>query len=606
MRARTALGTMLAMGLLWGCSSSSGMGGNPGTTGTSSGTSSGTSTTGSGTSTGGTLSVVTLTTDSDCTISTPTEWPAAIYVINCGNYLEVDAALTIDKGTIVKFDAGNYVNVSASGTLIATGTAADPIVFTSIKDDSWGGDTNGDGNATSPAPGDWVGIRLNGTNSSSFDYTGFYYSGGSSAALTGSSAGTVSVTNSVFAHNQPTTAAITQPPALDLSNAPSGTVVTGNTFYDNTVPLAINGLFSIDDSNSFDNSAADPSNPQPNQYNGIVFNTGPNIDGNVSWGATKVPFVVYSSYLQIDSTGSLTLSDGVIVKFGAGAYMAVAGTIGSVGTNGISFTSLKDDARGGDTNGDGSATSPASGDWNGVRLESSTGANFTKTSFTYAGGGDAAALDEGNSTATVKNCVFAHDQTTTAAISSPGALNAPSAPPANAITGNLFYDDTVPLQINSTTSMDDSNSFDNSAADPGNAQPSLYNGIVVNTGPDLEGAVTWAATKVPFVIPTYLVVDSAATLTLGNDVILKFAPAANAGIQINEGGAINYGTTGDIFTSLRDSSRGGATNGNDPTPPADGDWWGITAPGDSSLGSTTAPLTCEEPMTEYYEVCPGG
>ena len=40
------------------------------------------------------------------------------------------------------------------------GTEGDPVYFTSIKDNSVGGDTNNDGNASQPAPGDGGTIRL--------------------------------------------------------------------------------------------------------------------------------------------------------------------------------------------------------------------------------------------------------------------------------------------------------------------------------------------------------------------------------------------------------------------------------------------------------------
>jgi|HubBroStandDraft_6_1064221.scaffolds.fasta_scaffold469709_1 hypothetical protein len=105
-------------------------------------------------------------TGSACTISSATTWPAAVYDINCDNELEIDSVLTVNQGAIIRFEANNYVRVSATGTLNAIGAPAARIVFTSIKDDAHGGDTNGDGSATSPKAGDWTGIQLQGTNNS--------------------------------------------------------------------------------------------------------------------------------------------------------------------------------------------------------------------------------------------------------------------------------------------------------------------------------------------------------------------------------------------------------------------------------------------------------
>lgn len=68
--------------------------------------------------------------------------------------------------------------MTVNGTLRVGAQTGNDVVFTSLTDDSVGGDTNNDGSATSPAPGDRRGLVLeNGADASTLDHTTIRFAG---------------------------------------------------------------------------------------------------------------------------------------------------------------------------------------------------------------------------------------------------------------------------------------------------------------------------------------------------------------------------------------------------------------------------------------------
>ncbi|MGE4452906.1 MAG: right-handed parallel beta-helix repeat-containing protein [Sphaerochaeta sp.] len=84
------------------------------------------------------------------------------------------ASVTILGGTYLKMEGDSYI--SNSGTLDILGTGSTPVIITSYKDDLRN-DTNGDGNATKPNAGDWVGIIYNPGSTGTIDASKIMYAG---------------------------------------------------------------------------------------------------------------------------------------------------------------------------------------------------------------------------------------------------------------------------------------------------------------------------------------------------------------------------------------------------------------------------------------------
>ncbi len=100
----------------------------------------------------------------------------------------INGRLKIDPGTVIKLSGARIEAERGSAQLIAEGTEANPIIFTSLSDDRYGAgttfDTSNDGFDTSdPAnlpygPGNWGGIIFNAASSGSIDHALITNAGG--------------------------------------------------------------------------------------------------------------------------------------------------------------------------------------------------------------------------------------------------------------------------------------------------------------------------------------------------------------------------------------------------------------------------------------------
>jgi hypothetical protein len=92
-------------------------------------------------------------------------------------------SLSIEAGTVVKFDQLSQLIIA--GSLIANGTQNNKIIFTSYRDDSVGGNTNGDAADESGVAGDWLNLQFNASaneNLTSISHVIVRYAGGQNHA----------------------------------------------------------------------------------------------------------------------------------------------------------------------------------------------------------------------------------------------------------------------------------------------------------------------------------------------------------------------------------------------------------------------------------------
>jgi hypothetical protein len=264
--------------------------------------------------------------------------------------VEEGDTLTIEPGVVIKSVEGNG-GLTVEGTLLANGTAMNPIIFTSEKDDSVGGDTNGDGNGSTPQAGDWddVFIRENGT--AHLDHCHFKY-GGENEKATLFITGMANVSNCHFE-------------TAESRIGPSQTYDADVSFSNLTFGSEIYAGIGLDDW-FFETS-------------GLY--TLPNYP---SW-----PYLLMedgsTERFNIPSGTTIVAEAGTVFKFVFARRLFIEGKLDVNGTDGtpVIFTSIKDDTAGGDTNQDGNTTMPVPDDWFDIFVPFGGGGFFDYTEFRY-------------------------------------------------------------------------------------------------------------------------------------------------------------------------------------------------------------------------------
>ncbi len=301
------------------------------------------------------------------------------------------------------------------------------------------------------------------------------------------------------------------------------------------------------------------------------------IASNTSWGPTGsvvgTVFWVRNS-IAVNAGVTLNIQPGVIVKFDAGRGLTINGNLKCIGTPGqnVYFTSIKDDNLGGDTNGDGNITQPATNDWAGLTWPDASpdfGSRLDYCDLRFGGYGNGAILTFTSASDTVSNSFvrrgyYGVDCSGTAA---PVLVNT-----------SIEASTQTPIVLDFTAAPVFSSLVFSSANNGYDAFGLRGGTLTSNATLPRRGATVGANPigNVTYVLLSSLTVNPGVTLTINPGVVIK--PLGGYVISVN--GTLNMNGTaavGDtiVVTSINDDNFGNPpdTNNNGSiTAPNRGDW----------------------------------
>lgn len=383
-------------------------------------------------------------------------------------HVPTGATLTIQPGTVIKFDSSSNWGISVDGTLKAPGTQAKPIIFTSLQDDTAGGDTNGDGSASTPSTGQWDTIQFqSGSQGNVLDHVEVRFGGQSApgALYVKSSGVTVSNSKLFRAKSAGVRFENSNPTFTNITFANNGTAAS----MDLSSNPAISGVTMVQ-----------------NSTNALRVDSG-TLPKDGVWNDRDITYLLQDT-VTVPAGKTLSITAGQVVKFRTDKTgITVNGTLTAQGTlsSPVVLTSVRDDSSGSDVDNDGNGT-PSPVDWGALTFNSTSSSNTLQhVDIRYGGNGAAGAV-------VVNGGPLAMSDSRVSESARVG-LRVQSGTPT--LTNVQFLEGArgPAISIAATSSV---------AGSGLSASGNLYDAIVVDDG-TMPKQLTWSASGIPFILTPF-------------------------------------------------------------------------------------------------------
>lgn len=247
---------------------------------------------------GGGGSTTSITSD----ITTPTTLSGVVSV--CGD-IDVDAALTIQAGTVLNMCAGASLRIEASGSINAQGTAASPVIIQ--------GETN--------SAAFWEGIRVSSNNpNNQFQYTVISDAGGywqfSDAAVFVNSQAQLAMSNSTITNNS-------------VDGLYTNESATLNNFSANT--FSNNGAYGINITARQVGSLDAGSNYNTGNANSFINVRAATVNQTQTWPDLNTPYL-FNGVTNISAAVTLETGANLVFEANSGIDVTSSGSLTAVGT----------------------------------------------------------------------------------------------------------------------------------------------------------------------------------------------------------------------------------------------------------------------------------